>query len=211
LMWRSAWECSQDSLLKQKLLSYNAEDCEALERLTSAIAQLCHRPEEAPPQADNVVHIDSLKRESPYRLGKNSWCIPELESINQAAYWDYQRERVYVRSIPRVKKMAREKRATSPPASAINKVIEWGDPQPASCPKCRAMLIYKYGRQSKIVYDLKRGRTGLKRWIVKYLFHRYICWHCKETFHTPYRPWTRSKYGSELVAYVIYQLSGLST
>src|SRR5262249_26483418 len=89
LMWRSAWECSQDSLLKQKLLSYNAEDCEALERLTSAIAQLCHRPEEAPPQADNVVHIDSLKRESPYRLGKNSWCIPELESINQAAYWDY--------------------------------------------------------------------------------------------------------------------------
>ena len=45
LMWRSEWELSKDSSLKQKLLTYNAEDCEALERLTSVIAQLCQRPE----------------------------------------------------------------------------------------------------------------------------------------------------------------------
>src|SRR5712691_7786365 len=35
LMWRSKWEFSKDSCLKQKLVTYNAEDCEALERVTS--------------------------------------------------------------------------------------------------------------------------------------------------------------------------------
>ena len=48
LMWRSQWEFSKDSGLKQKLVTYNAEDCEALERVASAITQLCQRqPEEA--------------------------------------------------------------------------------------------------------------------------------------------------------------------
>ena len=32
LMWRSQWESSQDSCLKQTLVTYNAEDCEALEQ-----------------------------------------------------------------------------------------------------------------------------------------------------------------------------------
>ena len=35
-------------------------------------------------------------------------------------------------------------------------------------------ISFKYGRTSKIVHDLKFGRIGIKRWIVKYLFHRYL-------------------------------------
>jgi predicted RecB family nuclease len=206
LMWRSEWELSQDSHLKQKLLTYNAEDCEALGRLTGAIVPLCHRQEEATQRADNIIHTDSLKRESPYRFGKNSFVLPELEYINKAAYWDYQREKVYVRSSPRVKRTTREKRKRCPPAAAVNKIIECDDPRPARCPRCGATLIYKYGRERKIVYDLRRGRNGLKRWIVQYRFHCFICWQCKATFYAQDRPWTRSKYGPELVAYVMYLL-----
>src|SRR5439155_10444663 len=47
LMWRSQWECSKDSSLKQKLVTYNAEDCEALERVTAAVAHLCQGQIEA--------------------------------------------------------------------------------------------------------------------------------------------------------------------
>src|SRR5262249_16175991 len=88
LMLRSEWELSKDSRLKQQLVTYNVEDCEALERVTDAVAQLCQRQKEAPKRADNnIVHIDSLKRESPYRLGKNNFVTPDLEYINRAAYW----------------------------------------------------------------------------------------------------------------------------
>jgi hypothetical protein len=59
---------------------------------------------------------------------------------------------------------------------------------------------------TKIVYDLKFGRAGIKRWVVKYCFDRYICWGCKASFYIEERPWAGSKYGSELRSYVIYQI-----
>jgi len=37
LIWRSQWESSKDTSLKQRLITYNAEDCEALERVTKTI------------------------------------------------------------------------------------------------------------------------------------------------------------------------------
>jgi hypothetical protein len=39
-----------------------------------------------------------MKRESPYRFGRIAFALPEMEAINKAAYWDYQRERIYVKS-----------------------------------------------------------------------------------------------------------------
>ena len=39
-----------------------------------------------------------MKRENAYHFGRIAFALPEMEAINKAAYWDYQRERVYVRS-----------------------------------------------------------------------------------------------------------------
>src|SRR2546429_8019054 len=87
---------------------YNAEDCEALERVASAVAQLCQRQIEAANAEDNnIVYTDSMKRESLYRFGKNAFSMPEFEHINQAAYWNYQREKVYVRSSSQLKRVSR--------------------------------------------------------------------------------------------------------
>jgi hypothetical protein len=59
---------------------------------------------------------------------------------------------------------------------------------------------------TKVVYDLKLGPAGIKRWIVKYSFNRYICWECRASFYLEERSWTRSKYGPGLRAYIIYQI-----
>ena len=40
-----------------------------------------------------------MKREHPHGFKRNTIAFPELNTINKAAYWDYQRERVYVKSI----------------------------------------------------------------------------------------------------------------
>ena len=45
-----------------------------------------------------MVLTSDMKRESPYRFGRIAFALPEMETINKAAYWDYQRERVYVKS-----------------------------------------------------------------------------------------------------------------
>jgi hypothetical protein len=38
-----------------------------------------------------------LKRTHPYRWERDEFVLEDFRFINQAAYWDYQREKVYVR------------------------------------------------------------------------------------------------------------------
>jgi predicted RecB family nuclease len=205
LRWRWEWECSKDAHLKQKLVTYNAEDCEALERVTTAIAHLCQgQVEAAQSQENNIVHIDAMKRESPYHFARNQFSIPEFAYINKAAYWDYQRDKIYIRSSPRLKHVSRKSAEARTKALPVNKVIRCLPP--ACCPKCQGTDLRKYERLSKIVYDLQFGRASVKRWIVKYVFARYFCDQCEAPFTPQHRPWTRSKFGSGLMAYTIYQV-----
>ena len=123
---------------------------------------------------NNIVHIDSLKRESPYRLGKNNFVTSDLEYINRAAYWDYQREKVYVRSSPQLKRISRRISHTHTKTPPVNKIVEYDLPSLGYCPKCKVKKLAKYGKRSKIVHDLRFDKTGIKRWIVKYVFQNYF-------------------------------------
>ena len=89
-------------------------------------------------------------------------------------------------------------------ALPVNRIIEC--PPPSSCPKCKSPNIIKYGKASKIVHDLKFSRVGIKRWTVRFLFHEYLCYQCDARFWPRQRQWTRSKIGSGLLAYIIYQI-----
>jgi predicted RecB family nuclease len=207
LMWRSAWEASKDPSLKQKLLTYNAEDCEALERVTSAITQLCQWPDEATQRADNpIIYTDSLPCLSPFRLGKNSFVLPELAYINEAAYWNYQRDKIYIRSSPRLRRIARRTSSTRAKVPCVNKVVECDFPPLAYCPKCKDNKLAKYGKRSKIVHDLRFDKAGVRRWTVKYVFQNYFCRRCGTTYYSQQRPWTRSIFGSNLRSYTVYQI-----
>jgi predicted RecB family nuclease len=123
LLWRSQWEQTATPALKQKLITYNAEDCEALQRVTEVVARLCmNRNEPIKSDGDNVVHTDSLRQRSAYHWGEESFSMPEFEKINQSAYWNYQRDKIYVRSNPRLKRLTRRlpvKRQRCLPANTV--------------------------------------------------------------------------------------------
>lgn len=198
------WEHSEDARLKQKLITYNAEDCEAAEKVATAITQLGQRQSEAiTPKDDSIVHVASLKREYPQRFGRIDFTLPELASINQAAYWDYQREKIYVRSSQRIKRVSRQATRGRAKALPVNKVVE-GSP-PACCPQCQAIKFYKHGKYRKIVHDLLFTRSGIKRWTVKYRFNRYHCYQCGATFWPQQRHLTKGRFGPGLLSYVVYQ------
>ena len=206
LMWRADWELSGDPTLKQRILTYNAEDCEALERVTNTIIRLCdEQTDTLGPDDNNIVRRDTLKQEWPYLFRKIDFSMPELEYINKAAYWRYQRDKIFVRSSRRLKHIQQKRvRACAKPLPINKTVIVEG--RPSFCAKCKATKIYKWGRMTKVVHDLKLSPAGIKRWVVKYSFNRYICWECRASFYLEERPWTGSKYGSELRSYIIYQV-----
>ena len=206
LVWRSKWEISHDSQLKQKLLTYNAEDCEATRKVAEALAAACESALAEKPTT-SVINADSLKREYPQRFGSTEFALPEFQKINQAAYWDYQRNRVYVRSDTRLQRRKAPKQDLRTSLRA-NKSIFVDEVRPASCWRCNGTLIYKWGRYSQTVFDLRFSPGNIKRWVVRYSFSRYICWRCKTTFIRYVR---KPKYGAGLCAYLLYQVIDVQT
>lgn len=201
LFWRKQWELARSTSLKERITTYNAEDCQALQKVTEEVIQLCRMySESAEITEKNVVYADSIKWQSPYRLQRNDFAIPEFQYINRCAYWDYQRDKIYVRSSKYLKRISRKKKLKSFPA---NKIIELS--APTECSLCNSNVFYVHAKLSKIIYDLKFCQSGIKRWTTMYKFNRYVCKDCHKTFYSLKKNWTRSNYGRNVIIYSIYQ------
>jgi len=198
------WAAFGESSVKQALCTYNTNDCEALELVANKLVELQQKvlSDHKASQQDDFVDATLLKREHPHGFKRNTFVFPELDVINKAAYWDYQRERIYVKSNMNVKRALRLA-SKAQPALLPNIEIELA--RPRLCPKCNSRKVSLKNKGGKTVLDVKFMRHGIKRWIIRYKFHRYICLDCGGTFQSPDRPWTRSKYGSGMIAYTLYQ------
>ena len=127
------------------------------------------------------------------------------EWVNKAGYWDYQRSRIFLRTDKRVKAAEHKIITRQHHPARINQYIELHD-RPSCCPKCGHKKIELHNWLTSTVYDLKFSNTGLKKWVVRYRYHRFLCCSCNSTFYAPERPWSRSKYGPNLRSYIIFQL-----
>ena len=199
---RHRWEASRDPALKQMLLDYNRQDCEALEVVANGLVGLNRAaPADSKSSQREVVLTSNMKRQSPYSFKRIAFAIPEMEVINKAAYWDYQRERVYVKSQQKSKRrLVRKTRSNS--AATPNATIEYA--RPKSCPHCRSKAIHRHGRTSRTIIDLRFMRYGIKRWITRHILLRYRCNSCTKTFFDRIASGAACKYGHNLLAYTMY-------
>ena len=206
VVWRERWRLRGNSADRESLIRYNADDCEALGVVTRKVHELAQAHSGTATSSDGVVDTTLFKRENLYGFKRNMFCFPELDVINKAAYWDYQRERIYVRTVPRLRRTS-QKRIAMHRSLPVNKTVLCSAPQ--SCPRCGATKFYGHGKGTKTVYDLRFSAGGVRRWVTRYHFHRYKCEACHFTFLPPNRPWTRSRYGPGILAYAIYHSIGM--
>ena len=204
---RREWELTRSETAKQDLINYNADDCAALEVVVRTLLQLIPRDGDSPTALSypNSVHVDSLKPQTPYGLGPVDFVLPELDQINKRAYWDYQRDRIYVRSSPLLRRVARSNQRKKPRRILpVNVTVDAS--RPGKCPGCASNKITRRGKHSKLLYDLRFTTGGVKRWISKYIIDHYKCRSCGMTFASDVYDWTRHRYGLQLLAYVIHNL-----
>jgi len=190
---------------RRELLAYNADDCAALALVTRRILEL-QNPSGA------VVDTATLRRANPYGFKRNQFFYPEMGAINQAAYWDYQREKVYVKSDPRLRRALqtkkKKKKRKKPP---IDRHVECEVAGADACPRCGSPAAHaarpnrKYDRVDRIIHDLKFTRKGLRRQVTHYHCHRRKCGACGHVYRprTPGLP--RGKFGASLMAYAVWQ------
>ena len=205
IIWRREWEESKIFPLKQNLITYNSEDCMALELVATTVGELGQQASKTTmgQGEGDVVNVDLLKNKKT-KWGDFSSSIPGFEEINKAAYWDYQRDRVYVRSNKILKRIALRKRIprlSLPRASRAIKCLGM-----EYCPVCKHQEFKQVQIIRQTLYDIHFSPYGLRREVVDYQYYLYYCSICRKHFGAPKEFWPKSKYGRNLVAYVLYQL-----
>jgi predicted RecB family nuclease len=201
---RLQWEIDPREELKQRLIQYNMEDCRATQIVASAIDGFQRELQEGTISTPSLVDIDTLKVPYQRTYGPFATTSPDFRRINNAAYWNYQRERVYVRSEPRIApRKAREQGNLRQRRARPDKVVYIERTPPARCPKCRRRKIWKAGCQHQTCTDLVFTRKGARRQVVKQRIQRYKCATCREEMGVPA---PTSQTGPTLQAYIIYMM-----
>jgi hypothetical protein len=167
IIWRREWEESKILTLKQNLITYNSEDCMALELVATTVGELGQQASKTTmgPGEGDVVNVDSLKNQKT-KWGNFSSSIPGFEEINKAAYWDYQRDRVYARSNKILKRIALRKRIprlSLPSASRAIKCLAM-----EYCPVCKHQEFKQVQIIRQTLYDIHFSPYGLRREVVDY-------------------------------------------
>jgi predicted RecB family nuclease len=197
---RRAWELDPDERLKHELVGYNMEDCRAASRVADELMRICSGCE----LSQSAVNVASLEVDFEQSWGKFNSVVPGFEKINGAAYWDYQRDRIYVRSSSSIRRAAKRKRAKAQFSPRVNTTVQ--ATRPSNCPACKSTQISMNGRWRRTVIDMKFSDGCLRRWVTKYGVDCYKCSECGITFNSDRRDLGRSPYGTNVMAYVIYNL-----
>ncbi len=189
LVWRTRWEQTADPAWKELLVTYNAEDCAALKRVKECVQAIgeaaLHRDQgeayssASPPVAwaDEVVTHTSRRE-----WGRKKFVVEDFDYVNRCAWFDYQREKVFLRTNKTLKRACqkcptRKKRAKLP----ANKKVEI---KSNKCPFCKGTQIKRLTKSthSKLVYDLKFTTGGIRRQVICCFAARHWCNACARTF-----------------------------
>ncbi len=194
IFWRYKWELTNDSEFKSKLLKYNIEDCNALLRIKNWLQSLSG-------SGDKEVLTNSLKQQNIFKWGVTVFAIDHFNEINAKAYFDYQREHIFLRTEKKVYRAITKKKEAS---KRYNKVDKKVNLFPENCEKCKSVNIKKIRSSKKTQIDLVFMKQGIKKQVTEYEGGAYRCLGCQSNFMVENMQ-TLPQYGYNLMLWSVNQ------
>jgi hypothetical protein len=206
MQWRKQWEETGLTDWKDKLIRYNHDDCRALLTVHQWLFKLASDANQ-----ENVQQVAQMKKHTPYRLQNNLEFGEDFQLITKAAYFNYQRDKIYWRnelkkqtpsgSSPRErpKQLGQGHMAWHP--KKINEVVIM--PPLKACPGCGHKKLYQsHETKSAVVQtDLKFTDSGIRQHVTEYRSGTAKCAKCgKKTMNKTLRI---MHYGDNLFALVL--------
>ncbi|MDB4918661.1 MAG: putative transposase [Mucilaginibacter sp.] len=205
IVWRRQWEDTQSDSLKKKLIRYNQDDCSALYYVHRWFCQLA-----AGADQEHVQQVAQMKKYTPYHLQNNLDYGEDFQKISKAAYFDYQRNKIYWRN---------ELKRQTPAATSLNHkpktrkgTIAW-QPKKANeviivpplkkCPHCGNNKLYQSRTTKTSVKqtDLQFTASGIRQHVTEYRSGTAKCAKCG--MKTGNKNLRMMHYGDNLFALVI--------
>lgn len=204
IVWRKTWEHTHSNEIKNKLIKYNEEDCRALLKIKSLIDSIINNENTGSdtPSHFEIVYPNDSECSSNFAFMRNDFALPEMELINNCSYFDYQRERVYVRMENGRKQYHKKKVKSKGIRNRINKTIKIIS---LVCPKCGNSKLKKLKELNKRVANLKFSNSGAKKWITKYVSYKYFCNKCDYSYIPQEYPTHKQNFGHNIKCWTIFQ------
>lgn len=207
IVWRKGWEANAAPHLKASLLQYNEDDCRTLKHLSELIGRLtCPVPID--PGDPHVLPAtirteEMLKERSRWEMFRvREYALEDFKYVNECAYFDYQREKVFVRTDRQFRVINKRHRNLRRTNIRPNKIINI---ECKRCPRCQKKDIEQIKQLGRLLIDLKFSRTGVKKWIIKFQSYRYKCRKCGHLFGSENRHRGEpQRYGHGLMSWCAY-------
>jgi len=217
VVWRKGWEATKGEEWKQRLTTYNLEDCSALRRVTEFVHALAADVmsesgqvlnEVGNPPVARVQDIDRLPNNR--KWGPVNFFHPDFKHVNACAYFDYQRQRVYVRTSKVLKKNLRKRTKSGRQDLRVTKQVTIVG---TKCPTCGGDEVTTevgkgefYGKAARVkrAYDLVLTSKGIMRRVLEYRSSVHQCAKCRRSF-VPEQFQTLDTHHQGLKSWAMYQ------
>jgi predicted RecB family nuclease len=208
LVWRRRWERGEGEEFKSKLLRYNLDDCAALKQVTEVVGEIV-----AAYGDPNRGTADGLTAGVPWskasvalpdyrKWSRVQFACPDYDFINKCSYFDYQRQRVHIRTSRTLRQVEKRRRDRSEKKRI--RVSHRVELRARACRICGAPVIRKDRRAYlKLVYDLKISRFGARRKVIECRAYLHRCPACGLTF-LPRKFKMLDRYGHGLKSWAMY-------
>jgi predicted RecB family nuclease len=207
IAWRKSWEANGATDVKTSLVQYNQDDCQALRHVCEFIRRLTltnDMPQAVDQTLPKIIHTDEMIKERPrWELFRpKEYALVDFKHVSKCAYFDYQREKVFVRTHRQFRIINKRHRKLKRTKTNPNRVINI---ECKRCPKCKKKNIEQIKQRSRLMFDLKFSRTGVKKWITKFDSYRYKCLKCGNVFSSEARSrGGQYRYGHALMSWCVY-------
>jgi predicted RecB family nuclease len=209
IVWRRRWEETGAAVFKDLLTTYNLEDCAALQKVTQCLYAICP----GLPTTDGAVshegpevsRVEEVTLQSRMRgWNQAMYAVPDFGYINARAYFDYQRERVFVRTNTAVRKSQGHHRSRQGKKDTrTNRHIELSSQE---CPSCGGTALAWHPNRSlaRLAFDLRLTRSGIKRWVTRFTTAWHHCPGCRTRF-LPGDYLRLEEFGHSLKSWAMYE------
>src|SRR5450759_612145 len=204
LVWRYRWETGGEPGCKQRLISYNAEDCQALRILTEELARLRT-------DADSALNVDYVDQPKQNATALGSELHAALDHVLLYASFKYPKDRICFRPEtdaskkkgPGAPKGHRAYQRTVPVGRRTVIRVAWK----RNSPKHKDQRLQESGKDAeKVIVDLDFAKTGCRKIVIKYTGEKRYCPQCKRYYEPPsiQRLGTQT-FGHGFRAWAVYQ------
>jgi hypothetical protein len=203
LVWRYHWDKTQDAKYRDLLLTYNEEDCRALQLLTHELLKIQDH-------SNSLHNVDFANSPKQHVTEVGNQLHDEFDMILKFAHDDYDKRKITLRQSKEKNEEKKNRGAQKGhqvyrrKVPKANKIIR--EPRRRKCPKHHEKLRSSNEMAERTIRDLIFTKSGVRKTVTKYTGKKAYCKKCQHH----YSPWGIQKlsnrmFGHGFQSWVIYQ------